>query len=111
LPEEESDELTPDDDRLAHGGSWARPPDDVLLGAEAKQALERALEVLTPLQRAVFELKETEDRPTGEVAEILDLTPGAVRVHLHRARLKLRARLTDHFRGREATPSADEAQT
>ena len=110
LPEEESDELTADDDRLAHGGSWARPPDDVLLGVEAKAALERALEDLTPLQRAVFELKETEDRPTGEVADILDLTPGAVRVHLHRARLKLRARLTDHFRGRDATPSADEAQ-
>ena len=82
----------------------------MLLGVEAKAALERALEDLTPLQRAVFELKETEGRPTGEVADILDLTPGAVRVHLHRARLKLRARLTHHFRGRDATPSADEAQ-
>ncbi len=110
LPEEESDELTPADDRLAHRGSWARPPDDVLLGVEAKAALERALEALTPLQRAVFELKETEGRPTGEVADILDLTPGAVRVHLHRARLRLRARLSDHFRGRDAIPSADEAQ-
>jgi RNA polymerase sigma-70 factor (ECF subfamily) len=109
LPEEDSDELTADDDRLAHGGSWTRPPDDVLLGVEAKAALERALEDLTPLQRAVFELKETEGRPTAEVSDILDLTPGAVRVHLHRARLKLRARLTDHFRGRDATPSADEA--
>ncbi len=58
----------------------------------------------------VFELKEAEDRPTAEVAEILGLTPGAVRVHLHRARLRLRARLTVHFRGRDETPSADEAR-
>jgi RNA polymerase sigma-70 factor (ECF subfamily) len=110
LPDEEPDQLTPEDHRLAQAGSWARPPDDVLLGVEAKAALERALEGLTPLQRAVFELRETEGRPTAEVAEILDLTPGSVRVHLHRARLKLRARLGDHFRGRDATPSADEAQ-
>jgi RNA polymerase sigma-70 factor (ECF subfamily) len=109
LSDEEPDELTPDDERLAHSPSWARPPDDVLVGAEARAALDRALDDLTPVQRAAFELKEAEGRPTGEVAEILDLTPGAVRVHLHRARLKLRARLTDHFGGRDVTPSAREA--
>lgn len=110
LPEEDPDELTAEDERLAHGGAWARPPDDVLLGVEAKAALDRALGELTPLQRAVFELKEGEGRPTAEVAEILDLNPGAVRVHLHRARLRLRARLTQHFSGRGATPPAREAQ-
>jgi RNA polymerase sigma-70 factor (ECF subfamily) len=110
LPEEDPDELTPEDDRLAHAASWARPPDDVLLGVEAKTALERALEGLTPLQRAVFELRENEGRPTGEVADILELTPGSVRVHLHRARLKLRARLTDHFGRRDAPPPAHEDQ-
>jgi RNA polymerase sigma-70 factor (ECF subfamily) len=73
-------------------------------------ALEVALGDLTPLQRAVFELKEAEGRPTDEVSEILGLSPGAVRVHLHRARLRLRRRLTDHIRGRDMTPSADEAK-
>jgi RNA polymerase sigma-70 factor (ECF subfamily) len=110
LPEDDPDRITPEDERLAHGKSWARPPDEALLRAETKVALEAALEDLTPLQRAVFELKEAEGRPTAEVAEILGLTPGAVRVHLHRARLRLRARLTDHFRGRDETPSADEAR-
>jgi RNA polymerase sigma-70 factor (ECF subfamily) len=110
LPEEDPDELTAEDDRLAHAGLWARPPDDVLLGAESKVALERALEGLTPLQRAVFELRETEGRPTAEVAEILELTPGAVRVHLHRARLRLRAWLTRHFSGPNTVVPAREAQ-
>ncbi len=99
LPEEEPAALTPEDDRLGHGPSWARPPDALLLGKEARQALEDALGTLTPLQRAVFELREAEGRPTEEVAEILDLTPGAVRVHLHRGRLRLRERLVPYFRG------------
>jgi RNA polymerase sigma-70 factor (ECF subfamily) len=110
LPEAEPDQLTSEDDRLAHGSSWARAPDDVLLGVETRAALDRALEELTPLQRAVFELKEAEGRPTQEVAEILDLTPGAVRVHLHRARLRLRARLGDHFGRGAAAPSPGEAR-
>jgi RNA polymerase sigma-70 factor, ECF subfamily len=54
---------------------------------------------LTPLQRAVFELREMEGRSTEETAEILDLEPGTVRVHLHRARLRLRERLRPRFRG------------
>jgi RNA polymerase sigma-70 factor (ECF subfamily) len=101
-PEDEQAELTPDDDRRSHEPSWARPPDEVLLGKEARAALEEAIGHLTPLQRAVFELREVESRPTEEVAEILNLSPGAVRIHLHRARLKLRERLSPHFRRERA---------
>jgi RNA polymerase sigma-70 factor (ECF subfamily) len=111
LPDDDPDRLTPEDVRLAHGPPWARPPDAALLGIETKMALESALGDLTPLQRAVFELKEAEGRPTDEVSEILGLSPGAVRVHLHRARLRLRGLLTDHIRGRDVTPSADEAKS
>jgi RNA polymerase sigma-70 factor, ECF subfamily len=110
LPDEDPDGLTVEDERLARGPSWARPPDAILLGAEARREMERALGDLTPLQRAVFELREAEDRPTDEVAEILALSPGAVRVHLHRARLRLRARLAAHFRGGTGGPSAHEAK-
>jgi RNA polymerase sigma-70 factor (ECF subfamily) len=110
LPEEEPEVLTPEDVRLAHGASWARPPEDLLLGVETRGALERALDALTPLQRAVFELKEAEGRPTGEVGEILGLSAGAVRVHLHRARLRLRVLLANHFRGRRGDGAAHEVQ-
>jgi DNA-directed RNA polymerase specialized sigma24 family protein len=40
-----------------------------------------------------------EGLPTEEVAALLDLEPGAVRVHLHRARLRLRSLLGEHFKG------------
>ena len=88
-----------DDDRLGGAPTWARPPDEILLGAETREALDRALATLTPMQRLVFELREVEGRDTEAVAEILGLPPGTVRVHLHRARLRLRALLADHFRG------------
>ncbi len=95
------DTLGPEDEPLAAGGPWARPPDEILLGAETRQALERAQEKLTPVQRAVFELREVEGRATEEVATILGIPATTVRVHLHRARLRLRAQLVDHFsRGR-----------
>jgi RNA polymerase sigma-70 factor, ECF subfamily len=43
-------------------------------------------------------MREVEGLTTDEVAEILEIPPGTVRVHLHRARLRLRALLSDHFR-------------
>jgi RNA polymerase sigma-70 factor (ECF subfamily) len=95
--EEDAVELGPEDDRLAHLPSWSPPPDDLLAAAETRAALEEALGGLTPLQRAVFELREFEGRTTEETAEVLGISEGAVRVHLHRSRLRLRARLAPRF--------------
>jgi RNA polymerase sigma-70 factor, ECF subfamily len=100
LREEDGDELGPEDDRLAAAHAWARPPDEILFGNETWEAVERSLDRLTPLQRAVFVLREIDGLPTEEVGTILELEPGTVRVHLHRARLRLRALLADHFKGR-----------
>jgi RNA polymerase sigma-70 factor (ECF subfamily) len=99
LSDEEAETWTSEDDRLGGAPSWARPPDEILLGAETRKALEKAMGSLTSAQRLVFELREVEGRSTEEVAEILGLPPGTVRVHLHRARLRLRALLAGHFRG------------
>lgn len=80
------------DTALAHVPSWARA-DGNLAQAELAQALTTAFADLTPVQRAVFEMREEEGQTTDEVAAALGLTAGAVRLHLHRARLRLRARL------------------
>lgn len=93
LPDD-PDSLVEADLRLAQRPSWAEPERE-LDGVELRRSLDRAFEVLTPLQRAVFEMREEEGQPTEAVAAALGLTPGAVRVHLHRARLKLRARLAE----------------
>jgi RNA polymerase sigma-70 factor (ECF subfamily) len=99
LPENEEGDLGPDDDRLARTPAWARPPDEILWGSQTRQALEAAMAQLTPLQRAVFTLREVDGMSTDEVASVLGMEPGTVRVHLHRGRLRLRALLSDHFKG------------
>ncbi len=60
------------------------------------------LSALTPRERAVFELRDWEGRTTDETAEALGLRPGAGRVHLHRARLRLRAALAARYGGAAA---------
>jgi RNA polymerase sigma-70 factor (ECF subfamily) len=99
LPEEDVSGIASEDDRPSRGAAWARPPDEILYGRETRAALAKAMEALTPLQRVVFEMRDVEERATDEVAEILGLPAGTVRVHLHRARLRLRAQLGTHFRG------------
>jgi RNA polymerase sigma-70 factor, ECF subfamily len=91
-----------EDDRLIQTPAWSRPPDEILLSEETRAALESALEKLTPLQRAVFALREMEGMSTEETAGALGLEAGTVRVHLHRARLRLRALLGEHFKGTTA---------
>jgi len=99
LADEDSTPPGSEDDRVGGAPTWSRPPDEILLGAETRQALEKALAQITPMQRLVFELREVEGRDTDEVAAILDLPPGTVRVHLHRGRMRLRGLLAPHFRG------------
>jgi RNA polymerase sigma-70 factor (ECF subfamily) len=101
LPDDPED-LGAADVQLAHSPSWSRPPDELLFGAETREALERALVELTPIQRAVFELAEVEGLRSDEVGERLGIPPGTARVHRHRARLKLRALLGPHFLGARA---------
>ncbi len=92
LPDEAA-ELTEADLALARAAAGPLP-DDLLQRQELRAALDHALEGLGPQQRAVFELREMEGRSTREVADLLGIAPGAVRVHLHRARLNLRAKLS-----------------
>jgi RNA polymerase sigma factor (sigma-70 family) len=63
---------------------------------------EQAVEVMTVLehlperQRAVFVLYYLDDRPTGEIADLLGMGRATVSVHLHRARRRLRTILGEH---------------
>jgi len=100
--DEETAELGADDARLARTPAWSRPPDALLESAETARALQEALAGLTPAQRAVFELREVGGQSTEETAAALGLSPGAVRIHLHRARLRLRALLAARYGGAAA---------
>jgi RNA polymerase sigma-70 factor, ECF subfamily len=61
------------------------------------QRLDRALTRLSLRQRAAFTLRHYEDRSLAEIAELLDLDVGTVKVHLFRAIEKLREELHDLY--------------
>ena len=76
--------------------------EDQLFARQIAQRLSRALKRLSLRQRAVFTLRHYEDRSLAEIAEILNLDVGTVKVHLFRATEKLREELHDlYFRDRE----------
>ena len=65
--------------------------DRTALAAKAREGLSR----LPDLYRDAFVLRDLEDMPTAEVAEVLGIAPAAVRQRVHRARLLLRGYLQD----------------
>jgi len=77
----------------------ASEPDaeDRLFAKQIERRLNQALERLSLRQRAAFTLRHYEDRSLAEIAELLDLDVGTVKVHLFRAVEKLREELHDLY--------------
>lgn len=106
-PEESIEELLPgflEDGHLAEPAAEWRGGADVLLeAAENRAAVREAIGQLPERYRTVLLLRDIEGFDTDEAAKELDMTPGAVKTRLHRARQALRTLLDRHFRA-EATP-------
>ncbi len=81
---------------------WQTLPDALLSSIELQNDIQRAVQTLKPALRGVFVLRDVEELSTDETAQILGITPGAVKVRLHRARLALREQLAGYFE--EKTP-------
>lgn len=76
---------------------WGLSPEDTVLRHEAITVLRQGIDHLPESYRIVYVLAEIEGLPHEEVATALDLSVGAVKVRLHRARLALREALEDYF--------------
>lgn len=76
---------------------WSSVPDHVHDSLEAATEMERAIASLKPDLRTVFTLRDIEELSTAETAHILNISEGAVKVRLHRARLVLREKLAGYF--------------
>jgi RNA polymerase sigma-70 factor (ECF subfamily) len=89
------DELMPDDAELGRLlQDAAQSPEGSLLHAERHNLLHQAvLRIPAPL-RIVLVLHDMEELTTEQVAQVLDLQPGTVRVRLHRARLYVRKEMS-----------------
>ena len=76
---------------------WAPNPEELYKAFELRNILRSELQELPPGFRVVFVLRDIEGLSTEETAEVLELTPVAVKARLWRARVRLRQRLTKYF--------------
>ncbi|MCP5481172.1 MAG: RNA polymerase sigma factor [Spirochaetales bacterium] len=70
---------------------------DSVLVTELKEKLEAAIDSLPDGYRELFIMKELQKLSIKEIAGIVGIKGGAVKTRLHRARLLLRARLSDYW--------------
>jgi RNA polymerase sigma-70 factor (ECF subfamily) len=76
---------------------WSNLPEDELLSGEARHMMDVAVSELPEPLRIVFVLRDIQGLSTAETGEVLGLSEGAVKTRLHRARLKLRERLSSYY--------------
>ena len=77
---------------------WKPNPEQEYARAELEVILQGAVRALPPGFRTVFYLRDVEGLSTGETAQLLDLSVGAVKARLFRARLRLREELSKIFK-------------
>jgi RNA polymerase sigma-70 factor (ECF subfamily) len=70
-------------------------PLDEMVADEAEARVRQAISRLTPTQRDVFLLRVTEGLSYKEIADALDSTEGAARVHYHNAMRSIKEYLDD----------------
>jgi len=77
---------------------WESTPESQYSQTELREILDKAIDDLPPIYRAVFLLRDVDGLSTEETAEALDLSIPAIKSRLLRARLKLRETLTGIFK-------------
>jgi RNA polymerase sigma-70 factor (ECF subfamily) len=82
-------------DALPELADEARQPDDAAAAAEIRSRLGHALDGLTVEQREVFVLKDVEGRSYEEISAVMELSVGALKMRVHRAREALRGLLEE----------------
>ncbi len=93
---------TPADDSMAitrelHVHDVSADPEIVALTTELRGAMDKAIALLPESLRQAFVLREVEGLSTEEAAKALDITPQALKVRIHRARIILREQLAGYF--------------
>jgi RNA polymerase sigma-70 factor (ECF subfamily) len=76
-------------------------PSQDLMRSELKQVIEEAVYSLPSKYKLVFNLRDMEGFSTEETAEILGISIQSVKTRLHRARLYLREKISNHYKDEE----------
>ena len=76
---------------------WVQTAEELATRAETREQVRRMIDKLPDNYRTVLILRDIEELDTAEVAQLLELAPGTVKVRLHRARQALRNLLEHEF--------------
>lgn len=77
--------------------AWGEQADSALSRSETQALVRQRIDELPESFRTVLLLRDIEGLDTGETARVLETTPNAVKIRLHRARAALRTLLAPHF--------------
>ena len=77
---------------------WREVPSEALERKEIREMLEHAIAELSPLYREVLILRDVEELSVDETALALTITPGTVKVRLHRARMMMQKKLAPQLK-------------
>ncbi len=77
--------------------TWRMQGDEAAEQQELREQIFAAVGELKPKYQAAFLLREIEGLPVAEIADVLELSEGAVKSRLHRARLHLQAALEPYL--------------
>ncbi len=101
-PEEDIEKYLPkfleDGHQAEPSAPWCETAETVLQRTELCGLVRRCIEQLPDTYRVVLLLRDIEELPTEDVAQMLGVTPNAVKIRLHRGRQALRALLDPHMR-------------
>ena len=101
-PETPIDELLPtfleDGHQTTTPVEWKKTAQEVLESQETRAMVRGLIDELPDIYRNVLMLRDIEELDTKETADLLETTPNAVKIRLHRARLALRTLLDPHMR-------------
>jgi RNA polymerase sigma-70 factor (ECF subfamily) len=101
-PEEDIEKYLPqfleDGHQVTSSVPWSESAETVVQRMELCDLVRRSIEQLPDTYRVVLLLRDIEELTTEEVAEILGVTPNAVKIRLHRGRQALRTLLDPHMR-------------
>jgi len=107
-PEQPIEDLLPnfieDGHHVERFTEWSAPPDVLIEKAQTRATVRACIGQLPETYRTVLLLRDIDERSTQEVAELLEITPTAVKVRLHRARQALSTLLRRESGGSAVTP-------
>lgn len=83
-------------------GDWAIHEDEAIENQETRDLIRKCIHALPEPHRTILLLRDIEEMNTEETAKLLEISPGAVKTRLHRARQALRTLMDDIMSGGKA---------